>query len=138
MNTEILAARAKEGDADAFAALIWDHMQSMYKVARSILKNDADVADAIQDAILTAFEHLGRLKKPQAFHSWLVRILVNKCYDLLRRKRQVIPMETLPERPVTSTEFAFEINSTVFSSGSASASESPSAVGASEEAAAGV
>lgn len=37
MNTEILAARAKEGDADAFAALIWDHMQSMYKVARSIL-----------------------------------------------------------------------------------------------------
>ena len=105
MNTEILAARAKEGDADAFAALIWDHMQSMYKVARSILKNDADVADAIQDAILTAFEHLGRLKKPQAFHSWLVRILVNKGYDLLRRKRQVIPMETLPERPVSDAGY---------------------------------
>lgn len=100
MDTKILIARAKEGDADAFAELIQGHMKSMYKVGRSILNCDADVADAIQETILAVFERLGRLKEPQAFTAWLTRILVNKCYDLLRAKAQVVPMETLPEEPV--------------------------------------
>ncbi|MCI8465869.1 MAG: sigma-70 family RNA polymerase sigma factor [Lachnospiraceae bacterium] len=96
---ESLIARAKEGDADAFAALIQKHMKAMYKVGWSILKNDEDVADAIQDAILTAFERLDQLKESRVFPSWLTRILVNKCYDLLRMKTRVVPMEILPEEP---------------------------------------
>lgn len=45
--------KAKKGDPDAFTILMQSHMQSMYKVARSILKSDEDVADAIQETILT-------------------------------------------------------------------------------------
>lgn len=100
MDMEVLIARAKDGDADAFAALIQKNMKAMYKIGRSVLRSDEDVADAIQDAILTAFERLNQLKEPRVFPSWLARILVNKCYDLLRKKTQVVPMETLPEELV--------------------------------------
>lgn len=100
METESLAVRAKAGDADAFAALIQNNMKSMYKIGRSVLRNDEDVADAVQETVLTAFERLGQLKDPCTFPSWLARILVNKCYDILRKKQQVVPMESLPEEPV--------------------------------------
>ncbi len=100
MDMEGLAVRAKEGDADAFAALIQKNMKSMYKIGRSVLRNDEDVADAVQETVLAAFERLGQLKDPCTFSSWLARILVNKCYDILRKKSQVVPMEMLPEEPV--------------------------------------
>ncbi len=105
MDTEVLVARAKDGDADAFADMIQKNMKAMYKIGWSILRSDEDAADAIQDAILTAFERLDQLKEPGVFSSWLARILVNKCYDLLRKKKQVIPMETLPEEPVPDTGY---------------------------------
>ena len=51
---EILIRKAKKGDKDAFCRLIDENVQSMYKVAAAYLKNDEDVADAIQDTILQA------------------------------------------------------------------------------------
>lgn len=105
MDAETLIIRAMEGDADAFAELIWENMQSMYKVGRSVLKNDEDVADAVQEAVLAAFERLSQLKEPRAFRTWLMRILMNKCYDLLRKRTQVIPMETLPEDLASDTGY---------------------------------
>lgn len=105
MNAETLIVRAMEGDADAFAELIWENMQSMYKVGWSVLKNNEDVADAVQEAVLAAFERMGQLKNPQAFRTWLIRILVNKCYDILRGKVQVIPMEKLPEELAADTGY---------------------------------
>ena len=53
MEAEILAVRAKSGDADAFAALVQRNMKSMYKIGRSVLRNDEDVADAVQETVLT-------------------------------------------------------------------------------------
>ena len=56
---EILIRKAKKGDKDAFCRLIDENVQSMYKVAAAYLKNDEDVADAIQDTII--FRCMGRL-----------------------------------------------------------------------------
>ena len=53
---EILIRKAKKGDKDAFCRLIDENVQSMYKVAAAYLKNDEDVADAIQDTILSCYE----------------------------------------------------------------------------------
>ena len=55
---EILIRKAKKGDKDAFCRLIDENVQSMYKVAAAYLKNDEDVADAIQDTILSCYENL--------------------------------------------------------------------------------
>ena len=72
-----LIRRAREWDGDAFVELMEMHKQAMYKVARSYLDRDADVADAISDTILDCFEHLQSLKEPKYFKTWLIRILIN-------------------------------------------------------------
>ena len=79
--------RAIKGDQEAFVQLIQEHTQGMYKVARSILGNEEDVADAMQDTIVACYEKIGTLKKPQYFKTWLTRILINNCNDILRTKK---------------------------------------------------
>lgn len=85
---EELVRRAMENDTDAFLDLMDQMSDRMYKTAWSILKNDSDVADAVQDTILTCFEKIGTLKEPQFFATWLTRILINECYQILRHYRR--------------------------------------------------
>lgn len=62
-----LIKKAKQGDADAFVALMEQQKQSMYKVARSYLHREEDIADVIQDTILDCFEKIGQLKNNHFF-----------------------------------------------------------------------
>lgn len=71
MEKESLIQRAKLRDPDAFAKLMDQHMQGMYKTARAILQNDEDAADAIQDTILTCWEKLAGLKEERYFKTWM-------------------------------------------------------------------
>ena len=66
---EFLIRKAKKGDKDAFCRLMDEQVQSMYKVACAYLKNDEDVADAIQDTILSCYENLKSLKQNKYFLS---------------------------------------------------------------------
>ena len=82
---ENLVKKAKSGDSGAFAQLIRMNTQSMYKVAWAYLKNDEDVADAIQETILKCYEKLSTLKKDSYFKTWMIRILINnsmKCFGI--------------------------------------------------------
>lgn len=89
-----LVRRAKKGDDQAFVELIEENKQAMYKVAVGILKNDSDAADAIQESILTCYEKLAELKKPQYFKTWMMRILINYCNQMLRERKKVIGIDT--------------------------------------------
>ena len=75
----------------------------MYKIAAAYLKNDEDVADAIQDTILSCYENLKSLKQNKYFKTWMIRILINKCKDILRSGRRMVCVEELPEREAEST-----------------------------------
>ena len=92
-----LVLRAMDGDGEAFAELIRQNKESMYKAAWIFLRNDQDVADAIQETILTSYEKLFTLKNPAYFRTWLLRILKNKCMDLLRATRGVESYDSLPD-----------------------------------------
>ena len=65
----------------------------MYRVAKSILHQDEDCADAIQSAILNAYEKLDTLRNEKFFKTWLTRILINECYKILRSNKEQIPLE---------------------------------------------
>ena len=97
-----LVCRAKERDPDAFTLLIDGQVQGMYKIAISILRNDEDAADAIQETILTLWEKLDTLKEIRYFKTWMTRILINHCYTILKKNSKRVYMEELPETP---TEF---------------------------------
>ncbi len=92
---EELIRRALAGDGAAFVALMDSQKSTMYKVARSYLHNDADAADAIGEAVLACFEKLDTLRQPQYFRTWLVRILIRKCQDILRERTRSVPLEEI-------------------------------------------
>ena len=105
MTLEQLVRRAQSGDTEAFAELVERSMQMLYKTARAILPSDEDAADAIQDTILAAFEGIRNLKQPGYFSTWLVRILVNRCRDQIRKKQKLIYMDQIPEQSGTVGEY---------------------------------
>ena len=70
----------------------------MYRVAWSILRNDDDVQDALQDAALRAWEKRDRLREEKYFRTWITRILINVCYDTQRKHRRIVPIHTLPDQ----------------------------------------
>ena len=102
----LLIQKAKRHDKEAFSLLMHQHKQDMYKVARAILKNDEDVADAMQETILTCWEKIHTLKKNEYFKTWLIRILINHCNVIYRQNSRCIPNDTLPEIVVADAEYS--------------------------------
>lgn len=94
---------AKLGDKAAFSALIDCHRQALYRVAKGILKSDYDAADAIQEAIIAAYNHIGSLKKDEFFKTWIIRILINECKKILRSSRQSVSIQEISEQSVSDT-----------------------------------
>jgi len=80
-------------DTDTFTQEVLRAEKSLYYTARLLLHNDEDCADAMQSAILKAYENLRTLKKESYFRTWLTRILINECYNILRERRDTIPYE---------------------------------------------
>lgn len=73
-----------------------DAESSLYRVAKSILHNDEDCADAIQNAILKAYENLNTLREERYFRTWLTRIVINECYGIIRQAKRYVPLEEYP------------------------------------------
>lgn len=92
-----LVKQAQKGDSEAFVQLMEGQKQNMYKVARSYLKCEDDVADAMQQTILDCFEKLHTLRQPRFFKTWMTKILINNCNDIVRRSKRIQPMEELKE-----------------------------------------
>lgn len=100
---EQLVRRSKKRNPDAFTELMQLHEKDMYRTASAILPQDADIADAIQETILTVWEKIDTLQKNRYFKTWMIRILINKCKDILRSGRRMICVEELPEQETGST-----------------------------------
>ena len=88
-----LVRKAQQQDADAFIQLIEMHKEGMYKIARSYLKCDADIADVMQETIMDSFEKIHTLQNPKYFKTWMIRILINNCNDIIRKGKNVCSLE---------------------------------------------
>lgn len=105
---EELISRAKTGDADSFIQLMELHKQCLYKTAAAILHNDEDAADAIQETVLSCWQNLSSLKKPQYFKTWMTRILINHCNALLRKRHKEISSDAVNQS--ASEQQSYETN----------------------------
>ena len=61
-------------DKEDFCRLVEVHQSALYRTARSILSNQQDVEDAVQEAVCAAYSHLDRLREPEKFKAWLLKI----------------------------------------------------------------
>ena len=83
---------------EELGTLIISSQESLYRIAKSLLRSDADCADAIQEAIVKSFEGLPQLKNDEFAKTWLVRILLNECYKTLRKSKTVVSFEAVAEK----------------------------------------
>lgn len=91
-----------------FEQLVRGMRERMYRTAMSILWNDSDSADAIQEALLKAWQRRGLLRDETKKEAWVMRILINECRDMQRQmKRRPLPLDERMEAaqpPVKDTE----------------------------------
>lgn len=93
-----LAARAVNGDEAAFEAIMRRHNRLLFRTARSILRDDAEAEDALQEAYLRAWRALASFRADAKLSTWLVRIVINESLGRLRRRSaQVIPLDAAME-----------------------------------------
>src|SRR5262245_189558 len=98
LRDEEVLFRIKGGELALFEVLMRRHNPRLYRVARSILKDEVEVEDVMQAAYLSAYSHLGQLEDAGRFATWLSRIALREALARLRRSKQ------LPEIPFASRE----------------------------------
>ncbi len=81
---ELIIKKAQKGDEEAFINVIDEYMPQMYKIARCRLNNEESIGDAIQETILSAFTNIKKLKETRYFKTWIIKILINKCNDIIK------------------------------------------------------
>ena len=95
-----LAARVAARDARAFEQLMRQHNRRLFRVARAILRSDADAEDAVQDAYVNAYRAIGSFRGDARLATWLTRIVVNEAYGRLRRaaRAEVVALPGMSEQ----------------------------------------
>ena len=89
VSDDTLVQRALARDASAFRAITQKHNRRLYRIARTILRNDADAEDALQDAYVSAFANLASYRGEATLATWLSRIVMNEALGRLRQKRPI-------------------------------------------------
>lgn len=104
------ARRIDAGDRAVLVALMRQHNQRLYRAARSILRDDADAEDAVQEAYLQAFRAIGQFRGDSRLSTWLTRIAINTA--LARRRQRVRQAEVvwLDADPAADAEVAMTID----------------------------
>ena len=108
-----LIKQAQNGNKDAFCTLMKAHEAKIYALSFKYMQNTHDASDAAQDAIIKVFLNLGKFRFGSSFSTWVYRIVVNTCIDLLRKKKNDIPLDSFesraqdaqPDEAVISAEF---------------------------------
>ena len=92
-------------DKNEFTGLVLEAETMLYRISKSILKNDFDCADAVQEAILKAFRNSDSLREKKYFKTWLCRILIHECYRVCNSRKNITSFEDYTK---TEPEFEFE------------------------------
>ena len=83
-----LIERVRKGEHEAFYELVRPHERGIYLAALSVLNNDADAEEAVQEAILKAFKGIARFRGEAKFGTWLVQITINEARMKVRKDRR--------------------------------------------------
>jgi len=121
-----LARSIAAGNPGAFEPLMRRYNQMLYRTARSILKDEAEAEDAVQDAYLLAFRAIGEFRGDAKLSTWLVRITVNESIGRLRKRKrtaEVIRLDGEAEPDMEATETSMKESATERPEGAAMRSE---------------
>lgn len=103
---EELIIRSKNGDERAFTELILSMKNDLYRIGRTRLNDDNDISDAIQETMINAYKNLRKLKDNSNFKSWIIKILINECNRIYKKKSKNTKLfeKITIEEPVNSID----------------------------------
>ncbi|MGX9573865.1 RNA polymerase sigma factor [Mesorhizobium sp. f-mel] len=87
-----LVGRALAREGGAFRTIIKMHNQRLYRIARSVVRNDSEAEDIVQEAYVRAFAQLGDFRGESSLATWLSRIVINEALGRLRKRRRTVAM----------------------------------------------
>lgn len=90
---DTLVTRVLSGDIDAFEAIVRRHNQRIFRLVRSVIKNDDEAEDAVQEAYVRAYTKLATYRGPGRFGAWLGRIAINEALSRWRSSKKVVFLE---------------------------------------------
>jgi RNA polymerase sigma-70 factor (ECF subfamily) len=90
-----LVTRARRHDEDAVRAIIGQNNRRLFRLARSIVKDDNEAEDIVQECYVRAFAGLGEFRGEARLSTWLTRIVINEAYGRLRRRRPTTDLESI-------------------------------------------
>jgi RNA polymerase sigma-70 factor, ECF subfamily len=93
VSDEELIDRARLNDPAAFELLMRRHNQRLYRVVRSVLREPAEIEDVIQQAYLSAFQHLDQFQGAARWSTWLCRIAMNEALARVRQRGRFVSMD---------------------------------------------
>jgi RNA polymerase sigma-70 factor (ECF subfamily) len=99
-----LVVRARRKDASAVALIVQQQNQRLYRIARSILRDDTEAEDALQEAYIRAFTGLGSFRGDSRLGTWLARIVMNEALGRLRRRKPTVDFDTFAKTHEGSAE----------------------------------
>jgi RNA polymerase sigma-70 factor, ECF subfamily len=83
-----LIAHILSGDKDLYRVLVEKHQSDLYRLCLAVLSDTHEAEDAAQTAFIKAYGSLGSFRMGSSFKTWITRIAINHCKDVLRKKRQ--------------------------------------------------
>src|SRR5207248_6729598 len=81
-------ARARQGDSEAFRALVERHSRALFRLAFRMTGNEQDAEDVVQESFMRAYKQLGKFDQRASFGTWLYRIAMNYSLDLVRARKR--------------------------------------------------
>lgn len=87
---ENLINEAKRGNKEAFTKLIISIEHDLYKIARMRFSCEADIEDAVQETIIQTFKSIKKIKKPEYFKTWIIKVLINNCNKIYKKNSKNI------------------------------------------------
>jgi RNA polymerase sigma-70 factor (ECF subfamily) len=88
MNDAAAVARVRGGDREAFRVLVDRHSRDVFRLAFRMMGNEQDADDVVQETFLRAYRSLDRFEERSQFGTWIYRIAVNRCYDMLEKRNR--------------------------------------------------
>ncbi|MGL4911585.1 MAG: sigma-70 family RNA polymerase sigma factor [Romboutsia sp.] len=93
MDTIELVKKAKKDNKLAFSTLIKHYESDLYRVAIAITKDEDDALDCIQETIVQVYISIRNLKNNEYFKTWLIKILINKCNELIKKNKRILELK---------------------------------------------
>jgi RNA polymerase sigma-70 factor (ECF subfamily) len=94
-----LLNRIRNGDKSAYIELVKPYSERLLRKAKSMMKNEDDAEDVVQDALISGYKSIGNFRADSGVYTWLYRIVINKSKDLLAKNKN------RGEKPLSETEY---------------------------------